>query len=55
MMLLPPVYPALPAGGGLYVVHTPFPLSLLDAYILQPTVDYEYEGESHHVFVIPDQ
>jgi hypothetical protein len=48
-------YPELPPGGGLYAVHTPFPLSRLDAYILQPTVDYEYEDESHQVFVIPDE
>jgi len=35
-------YPALPAGGVLWSIDTPFPLSQLSAYILSPTVAYYY-------------
>lgn len=45
-------YPELPAGGGLFVVNTPFALAFFDAYILQPTVAYLYPGSDHPVYVI---
>ncbi|MBK9344585.1 MAG: hypothetical protein IPN07_16470 [Dehalococcoidia bacterium] len=48
-------YPELPEGGGLFVSKTPPTLNVLDAYILQPMVNYLYEGETHPVYWIQDQ
>ena len=48
-------YPELPEGGGLFVSKTPPTLNVLDAYILQPMVNYLYEGENHPVYWIQDQ
>ncbi|MGH2610910.1 MAG: hypothetical protein ACRDHF_17650, partial [Tepidiformaceae bacterium] len=42
--------PTLPAGGALWAIDTPYPLSLLDAYILSPTVAYYYGDPGQTVY-----
>ncbi len=43
-------HPTLPAGGELWAIDTPYPLSLLDAYILSPTVAYYYGDPGRPVY-----
>lgn len=43
-------YPTLPEGGILWSIDTPYPLSLLDAYILSPTVAYYYGEPGRAVY-----
>ncbi|MEX0783594.1 MAG: glycosyltransferase family 39 protein [Dehalococcoidia bacterium] len=43
-------HPTLPAGGAVWAIDTPYPLSLLDAYILSPTVAYYYGDPGRAVY-----
>ncbi len=45
-------YPSLPAGGGLWSVNTPFPLTLVEGYSIPPVLDYVYGGGPHAVYLI---
>jgi hypothetical protein len=40
-------YPTLPPGGGVYVVDAPYPIPVLQGYILRPILAYEYPGGHH--------
>ena len=44
--------PTLPAGGGVYIVDAPYPLPLVQGYILAPILEYEYPGEHHPAYSI---